>query len=258
MTAILVPDGRKLGWLHEEEDEDWLDSLPQGLPFASGDYKPVAAFPHYKPPSEWIKVEDQNGFGSCQGHALSSCVEISYYFETGQEIQLSRWYAYVRSQLEDGIKGDRGSTISAGGRVAMKYGLPREEFLPYPKKYSQRVPREADDDAVHYRVANAVRLHTYDEITDFVAAGLGGVDMGVRWGRGGHAIAVVEVNPDGSWKLLNSWSERWGNKGYFTWSKREAKGKCSESYTRAVGITDMVQIQPREAEWGKPGVGTQL
>lgn len=254
--AELIPDNHKAGWLLEEENEQWWDNLA-GMPML-GDYKPVTEFPHYRKPSEWLKIEDQNGFGSCQGHALSSCVEISYYFETGETIQLSRWFAYVRSQLTDGIKSDRGSTIWAGGQVATKFGLPPEDVMPYPRSYSQSIPPRAYEMAEKYKVAQAVKLESYDEVMDFIRAGLGAINIGVRWNRGGHAICITEEHGNGGVKVANSWGTDWGDKGWFTWSASELKQKMRESYTRAVGITDMINIEPREVQWDKAGEGFML
>lgn len=243
----------KPGWLAEEEPEKWWDNLATMPKF--GDFKPVTAFPHYKPPSEWLKIENQNGFGSCQGHSVSSCVEISYYYETGEEIQLSRWYAYIKSQLIDGIRGDRGSTISAGGKVAVRDGIPPEKYLPYPRRYSQVIPPQATDHAAKFKVAQAVRIQSYDECIEFLRAGLGGVNIGVRWGRGGHAVCITEEHGSGGVKVANSWGENWSGDGWFEWSKSELKQKFKESFTRAVGITDMVDIEPREVQWEKKGWG---
>lgn len=223
-----------------------------------GDYKPVTSFPNYRKPSEWLNIEHQGSMGSCQGHALSSCVEVSYYFETGEEIQLSRMYGYIKSQLESGIRGDRGSTISAGGQVAIKYGLPLESLWPYSGRYTRRIPSEAESGASKHKVSQAVRLESYDEVMEFLRAGLGAINIGVRWGRsGGHAVCIAEEHGNGGVNVANSWGETWGKQGWFQWDSRELKQKMKESYTVAIGITDMVDIQPREVSWtdGKGGFG---
>lgn len=237
----------KPGWLMDDEDKVWLDSLPNLPPM--GDFKPVASFPNYRKPSEWLNIEHQGSMGSCQGQALSSCVEISYYFETGEEIQLSRMYGYIKSQLIDGLRGDRGSTISAGGKVATKYGLPLESLWPYNGRYTQKIPSVAEEAAGKYKVAQAVRLESYEEVMEFLRAGLGAINIGVRWGSGGHAVCIAEEHGNGGVNVANSWGESWGKQGWFQWDSRELKQKMRESYTSAVGITDMVDIEPREVIW---------
>ncbi|HSG71070.1 MAG TPA: hypothetical protein VLA12_11680, partial [Planctomycetaceae bacterium] len=108
-----APEGLKAGWLHDNEDQAWLDSLEDGTPFGRSDYEPMPMAVRLVKPSTWLKIEDQNGFGSCQGHSLSSCAEVAHWLATGGEvIQLSRWFAYVGTQIIDGIWGDQGSTIS--------------------------------------------------------------------------------------------------------------------------------------------------
>lgn len=246
----------KAGWLADEEPKQWWEDLPMLPPM--GDFEPVTEFPFYRKPSEWLKIEHQGSMGSCQGHSLSSCVEVSYYYETGETVQLSRMYAYIKSQFLDGITSDRGSTISAGGKVATRYGVPPEEVWPYTGRYSRKIPMGANEKAAPYKVAQAVRLDSYDDVMTFLRAGLGAINIGVRWGRGGHAVCITEEYGDGGVKVANSWGENWGDSGWLKWTESELKTKMRESYTRAVGITDMVNIEPREVQWNKPGEGFML
>lgn len=250
-----VPDDVRPSWLHDEEDMDIYDKMIQELPFSSGDYEPVQSFPYYKKPSLWYNIEHQLSIGSCQGHAVGGCLEVSYYYLTGEEIQFSRMYAYLRSQMFDGITSDRGSTISGGAKTVVEVGLPLEEVFPYPDRYSRNIPRIAHDTAGEHKAKQAVWLKTYDDIINFLDAGLGAINIGVRWGRGGHAVCIVETIEGGGVKVANSWGTNWGENGYFTWTARQLKQKMSESYTRAVGITDMVDLTPRTVNWKDDGGG---
>ena len=243
----LVPDGHKTGWLAEDEDQKWLDSLEVGTPFTYGDYQPIHEM--LKKPSEWLRIEDQNGFGSCQGHSLSSVCEIAYYNASkGDIIQLSRWFAYVGTQKIDGIRGDQGSTISGGASLAKQYGICPEEVYPYPRRYTYEITQAQYDAAKPYRLKTARRMETVDDVRNWLDGGLGGINIGVRWGGGGHAVAIIETEGSG-FKLANSWGTSWGDRGFFSWSEREMAQKLREGYTVAIGLTDMEEIKPREYEW---------
>lgn len=243
----LGPPGKPKGWIREEEDFDWIDSLPDEIPFSRADYEPL---PRAVKPSTWLRIENQNGFGSCQGHSLSSCCEIAYYLATGGDvIQLSRWYAYVGTQIIDGLNGDRGSTISGGATLAKTKGICPETEYPYPKRYTRRISEEQYRKARKYKLSRFQRMRSADDVRNWLDSGLGGISIGVRWGRGGHAIAITETTSSGV-KVANSWGTNWGTKGWFSWTWRELKQKLSESYTVAIGMTDMSEVKPRDIDWG--------
>lgn len=250
----LVPDGHKAGWLLDDEDEAWFNSLPEGTPFKAGvDFDAPPAERIF--PSDWIRIENQNGFGSCQGHALSSVMEVAYWIASrGQVTQLSRWMAYVGTQQIDGIRGDQGSTISGGAKLAETYGVCPEEVYPYPRRYTQSISESQYEAAKPYRLRSFRTMRSVEDVRNWLDAGLGGISIGVRWGSGGHAIAILEVLRDGSGvNVANSWGTSWGKSGWFTWTWRELEGKLRESYTRAIGMSDMAEIAPREWDFTKDG-----
>lgn len=186
---------------------------------------------------------------NCQGHALSSVCEIAYYNASkGDIIQLSRWFAYVGTQKIDGIRGDQGSTISGGASLAKQYGICPEEVYPYPRRYTYEITQAQYDAAKPYRLKTARRMETVDDVRKWLDGGLGGINIGVRWGGGGHAVAIIETEGSG-FRLANSWGTSWGDRGFFSWSEREMSQKLREGYTVAIGLTDMEEVKPREYEW---------
>lgn len=189
-------------------------------------------------PRKWHRIEDQGSQGSCQGHMLSSICEGLYFIETGDStIQLSRNGAYRWSQIEDGIRGDQGSTLEGGIRAAKK-GLCLEKFFPYTSQYAPVIPREAEQNrtfklVTHGKIPKESGAHELAHM--ILGQGLHLIGFGMKWtdemdkqskimkytgrGRGGgHAVAILGylfIDGDLYFVLANSWGTKfWGDKGY--------------------------------------------
>lgn len=255
-------------WLHDLEDTTFLDSLSSEVPVLAmrGTYDEVRLDAR-----KVMKVEQQGAVGSCQGHAISSCVEMCYYIATNDlSRQLSRAYGYYESQRIDGIKGDRGSTISAGIKLAMSRGIPREELWKYSGRYNNARPanwQEIETDAAKHKVGKSYRMTTYDGVRTFLGSGQGGISIGISWGGemdrpivnsfsgsggGGHAISLLALSErldnDGRpyvW-MMNSWGSNWGNQGWSEWAPRAVEQMLSHRYTACFGVSDMPNVKPRE------------
>lgn len=185
---------------------------------------------------EWHKTENQGSIGSCQGNDLASCVERVAFVGDGSKVQLSRIYAYLRTQKLDGLLGsDRGSTISNGGKVALE-GLPLEELTGYPKSYpgSAERSRILGVGQLNHKATSLWKVpEDPDEARNWIGGG-GAISVGILWpgipsdrilksykgGSGGHANAVlgydatylIAVNSwgDGPWRITNdAWRQMW-------------------------------------------------
>ena len=215
---------------------------------------------------------------NCQGHSISSAVEFCYYIASSDyQQQLSRAYGYYESQRLDGIRGDRGSTISGGVRLAKSTGIPEEKYWPYPSSYNPSRPSNFDEvleNANRYKIAQSYNLKSYDAIRTFLGSGQGGISIGIGWGSGmnkavvesysrgggGHAIALLacserkDSNGNPYIWMMNSWGESFGNKGWSEWSPRAIKQMVEGGGGTAIGVSDMPNVQPRkftEEEWAK-------
>ncbi len=256
------------GWLQAEEDRKFLDALPgeNAVLAMRGTYSEVKVDPR-----KVMKIENQGSVGSCQGHALSSCVELCYYIATGDLTrQLSRAMGYYETQRIDGITSDRGSTISGGIKLATTKGICREELWKYSGRYDARRPSnwaEIEADAAQHKIGQSYRMESYDGIRTFLGSGQGGISIGISWGGevdrpivnsfsgtggGGHAIALLGLSErlDSSGRpfvwMLNSWGSNWGNGGWAEWAPNAVEQMLRHRFTACFGLSDMPNVKPRE------------
>lgn len=259
--------GEPGGWIEDAEDWDSLDALPDESAVLElvGNYEETALDPR-----EVINVENQGQQGACQGHSISTCLEWCYCIATGNyDLQLSRAMGYYESQRLDGISGDRGSTISAGVKLATQTGICEEPKWPYPSRYNARRPGDWAGvlaNAENYKGGTSRRLQSYEGIRTFLGSGQGGINIGIGWGNGmsgaviesyrsgggGHAIALLSLSErkDRSgnpyiW-MCNSWGRQFGNAGWSEWSPNAVKQMMQSSRTVAIGVSDMPNVEPRE------------
>jgi len=233
--------------------------------------------PRFIDPRTWHRIENQGGIGSCQGHMQASMGEGCYWVATnGKVTQFSNIYAYYKTQQIDGLSGrDVGSTLSGGLTVVKNHGLCPLDVMPYPSRYSWNVPREADKAAADYKIKTGVVLRSERELFNFLATGQGFAGMGIMWnninttaqgtierynysGGGGHAVGILGYSERRKgdrpyYWVANSWSERWGNKGWAEWSPDAMDEVFRGRYNTVVGYSDLesphVRKIPNHMPW---------
>lgn len=259
------------GWRMDLEDRAELAATASPMPDFSGAFK---ASPPVSEPWTLMRQENQASQGACQGHALSDIDELCYAIANGKsslDMQLSRQFAYVETQRIDGLIGaDRGSTISGGVKLAKTRGICEESMWPYTGRYHTSPPNVTIEqcyaNAAKYRNAQHFNIAAYDESYNFVDRGTGGISWGIRWnsscesavcehyrrgGGGGHAIPMLFKSPRLDSKgrnymwIHNSWGANFGNRGWSEWSPAFIEEVLADSYTVAIGLTDMVDVVPR-------------
>jgi len=257
------------GWRIDEENWDDLDSLP-------GENEVLAMRGHYEvndfDAREILKVENQMSQGACQGHAISSALEMASCIAIGQKsLELSRAMGYYETQRLDGINGDRGSTISGGVKLAMNTGICREDLWKYPgNKYNNRRPAHYDTkclaSAKRFMAGSRIRIESWNGFVTFLEAGLGAINLGIRWNNsvnmehvtdfrggsgGGHALCAAQMSKkrEGEGDILNSWDERWGDKGWATWNQRAVEKMFRDKFTVFIGVSDMENLEPRKVSF---------
>ena len=256
------------GWRIDEENFGYLESSE----FDHED-EVLAMRGHYEANTfdarAILKVENQASQGACQGHAISSVLELCSCIAIGEKsLELSRAMGYYETQRIDGIRGDRGSTISGGVKLAMNTGICAEKFWPYPSRYDNDRPNNYETEVIpsadKFKAGKMVRIRSWEGLVTFLEAGLGAVTIGVRWNSsvnrehvtsfkggsgGGHAITLAQMSKKrpGEVDMMNSWAKRWGDKGWATWSQRAVEQMMRDRYTVAIGVSDMVNLEPRKA-----------
>lgn len=221
----------------------------------------------------WLQVEDQGQIGSCQGNSLTECGEYCYTVQSGRVIQLSRMYAYIRSQQFDNIKSDSGSTLSGGTKCALD-GICLEGIAQYPSRYPGwgYITDAMKADAKNYILRSHTEIKQEQDVKKYIGSGLGIVHIGIGWGsamepnsqgvissfrsgNGGHAITLTGYVTDsdigvkssaGYWYLLkNSWSGRWGKNGFAYVDPRAVSQMLQDRWTVFIGRSDMTAPEPR-------------
>jgi C1A family cysteine protease len=261
------------GYLIDQEDRDFIASL-------DGEEEVLSLMGSYQElrldPRELIRIENQKSMSSCAGHSLSSVLEWIYCISTGGQVtQLSRMQAYIMAQEIDRIRSDAGSTISAGCKLVTTFGLGEEHLWPYPSRYSNKRPSNWDavvESSAKHKVAQQIRITTYEGFRTFLGAGLGGIHTGISWGSsmnravvekfsaggGGHSVCAlclsdrVDSNGEPYCHIANSWGQSFGSDGWQIWSPTAIRQMLKHRFTSFVGLSDMPNIKPRKftkEEW---------
>lgn len=237
----------------------------------------IEALPESMGIANWLQIENQASQGACQGHALTTSLEIAIYRGTnGQVLQLCRQWAYIQSQICDGgARGDRGSSLEGGAEAAETVGICLEELSPYTGRYYTRFPDACKADAETRKLRTHKSIPNYDYALRWLVHGFGGLEIGIGWngsmepgsdgkidhyrgGGGGHALALTDWNKkirDSQGRpylqLDNSWSENWGLKGRAFIAPSVVEQWCRDE--TVIGHSDMygTGIKPRRFDWIK-------
>ena len=224
---------------------------------------------------DWLRIENQGQIGSCQGNALTECLEYCYPVATnGLVKQFSRMYAYIRSQQFSNIKGDSGSTLEGGSKAALD-GICTEATAPYPSGYPgwSYITQPMRDEAQFYRLESHTEITSADHLKQFIGSGIGIVQIGIMWGNemtpdsngcirsfsgrggGGHSVVfcgyvheddIKQKSNAGWWGLLkNSWGTRWGVGGFAYVDPRAIDSMIRHQWSSFYGRSEMKTPSPR-------------
>ncbi|MMZ58840.1 Papain family cysteine protease [compost metagenome] len=228
---------------------------------------PLFTIPQEFEAKDLTPVRDQGPEGTCVGFACAvGMKEWQEKKEHHTSIELSPRYLYEKSKAVDPFPDNNPRFANGDGisiRTAMDIlrgqGVCEERFWSYTACEPGAPQAGADTSAMNYRIKAYAKLDTLETMKrSLIVNGpfVIGVTVYENWGdsevrntgeipmpngrvMGGHALCVVGYNDNTQlFKFKNSWSERWGDKGF---------GYLPYEYTRvdsqfeAYSATDLIE-----------------
>lgn len=196
-----------------------------------------------------LPIRDQGRFGTCVGYAASAIKDRQERVNhPGRNYETSPLYVYSECKRLDGIPNVEGTYPRTAMSVLLKQGISLESTMPYElmtEKFHFPSPSPtAHEEAKQFKVGAYARIHTLQEIKqavfedgpvmigvtvteNFVECEKGGfIDLPQGYILGGHALDIDGwddnmthtykngVTRKGFFRVVNSWSESWGDRGY--------------------------------------------
>ncbi|MBF0211861.1 MAG: hypothetical protein HQK68_13355 [Desulfamplus sp.] len=224
---------------------------------------------------------DQGNQSSCVGwataYALKSYqekVELGWTLNTPSHLFSP---AFIYNQINDGQ--DQGSYIYEALDLAVNKGVATLATMPYSAKdYITQPSAAAFSEALKFKAASWKRVSGSTQIKAALANRkpvVGGITVyqqlmelsgsnsvyNTAYGnnQGGHAITIVGYDDDkygGAFKVINSWSQNWGDRGFF-WMPYSfaADGILSEAYVLE-DAKNSENITPEEPTKPEPNYNT--
>lgn len=192
---------------------------------------------------------------NCTAHMLAGIVEYNdiRWLPKADRKRVSRLFQYYATRVIEGtVEEDSGAYIRDAIKAAVQSGVAREAIWKYkPEKFTTRPPQKVWDEAVKHVVASYHRIDdgdletmkqalagghlvgfgftVYSNLMTQETAASGVLDMPGPHDQveGGHAVCLVGYDDERRmFKVRNSWSRDWGQKGYF-WMPYDFVGDAS-------------------------------
>jgi len=245
ISALAGP--RRYGWKKDKEkgkERDFKFMLPE----RTEELPKSVDLQKYMPP-----VYDQGSLGSCTGQAIAAALQYDQEKQGQRTFRPSRLFIYYNERvLEGSIDDDAGAEIRDGLRVVVNFGAPPEEIgrpgaWPYHvSRFKVKPPAASYNEASNHQALIYRRVkQTKNDILGALAAGYPVIygfsvypqfesDEAAKTGTiymphpsdellGGHAVLATGYDLGGynvddgiRVRTRNSWSEKWGDGGYFT------------------------------------------
>ena len=199
-------------------------------------YLPVVKLPKkidYTP--KLSSVRDQGDEGTCVSFACASGMkEYQELLDYEKLIELSPRFVYSECKKIDGMPEAEGTFLRAAMQVLNKKGVCQEKFWPYQPHQNDKAKKGNAANAKKFRIMAYARILNLNELRLSLAT-KGPCVIGVEVFKGmmktktglvpmpkkseeilgGHAICPVGYDDKKKLvKFKNSWSDKWGKKGY--------------------------------------------
>jgi C1A family cysteine protease len=222
----------RYGWQRDLPDHrDYLfAAAPATLP-VSVDLRPQC------PP-----VYDQGQLGSCTANAIAAAIQFDRLKQKISDFTPSRLFIYYNERvIEHTVTSDSGAQIRDGIKTVAKQGDCPETEWPYViSKFKTKPSVKCYADALKYKTVSYQRVTqslaqlkgclaagfpfvfgftVYESFESAAVAKSGHASLPKSGEQvvGGHAVVGVGYDDAKSWFVVrNSWSAKWGLKGYFT------------------------------------------
>lgn len=237
---VKIHDTHRLGWVPDFPDvRDLFYQRTMGVQYpVSIDLRSKFPVPSY----------DQGQLGSCTANAIAGAIQYVEHQETGSDAPdasdtPSRLFIYYEERaIEHTVSSDSGAMIRDGFKVLNKYGYISEATWPYDISTFSRKPTSAfTKEAKKYKTAGYLRLNVlpgdmsamkdclvagfpfvfgFTVYSSFENVGSDGVmpmpNFSSESVLGGHAVLAMGYDENRRVVIVrNSWSDGWGDKGYF-------------------------------------------
>jgi len=200
-------------------------------------------------------VFDQGNLGSCTANAILASFQYEAKKEKCQDTEnLSRLYEYYKARetmIPPNVKEDTGTSLAMSVYCLYEYGVCDEKYWPYDvTMFNQEPPKEAVENAKYHKCVEFKKVtQTHEQMRAGLAHGysfvlgisvyssmmtptvgetgvvpmpvisdtvIDGKKVKADTLMGGHAVCCVGYNDQTKqYKIRNSWSDKWGDKGYF-------------------------------------------
>jgi C1A family cysteine protease len=185
------------------------------------------------------RVEDQGNLGSCTANALAGNLEFLEDKAGLPFYDISRLFIYYNERkIEGDTKEDNGAQLRDGIKSLVRWGYCSEGRVPYDiTKFSRKPSCIAYSEAAKHKISSYASIRTMDEMRHCLADGYPFVfgfdvfesfesDEVAKTGivpmpkideqqLGGHAVCAVGYDQTKEIFIVrNSWSDKWGDKGY--------------------------------------------
>ncbi|MDP2923083.1 MAG: C1 family peptidase [Candidatus Omnitrophota bacterium] len=199
-------------------------------------YLPVVKLPKKVDHTQKMSpVREQGEEGTCVGFAVASGMkEYQEFLDYEKLVELSPRFLYTEARLIDGMPGLEGTTIRASMQALKKKGVCQERFWPYSVHQKDKPKAGAKANAKKFRIITYARILNLNELRMNLSS-IGPVVLGIEVFKGmfktktgivplpkkneaslgGHAICAVGYTDEKKLiKFKNSWSTKWGEKGF--------------------------------------------